>query len=317
MFPESRAIALQIAATLSYYVARNVRIDSESSKLLILSPHSDTISDLEDVLGASATDLPPTLYDFYLVTLYRIHYLPSRLAEFPKRNHNNQWVDPKPDSITNLAIHSHIKDDALLIQELEALATLPAIVKLVKDFPRFFTSYCTLSNTVKAIGIGGTASLFLSIKMSGFLANSREAEARNLVALTRSKGLCVVLLPFTDRFPSTHSALCAPTAKVSSQLVRPASTIKPWVTSSLNLTPLWKTSPQHLMTTVGRSLTKSLTSALGAFSPLSWVSLMALPPTSSTSPLAPSSLQVTNGRWMCLCKCKLWPVLATLLTTFV
>ena len=39
--------------------------------------------------------------------------------------------------------------------------------------------------------------------MSGFLANSREAEARNLVALTRSKGLCVVLLPFTDNFPSS------------------------------------------------------------------------------------------------------------------
>ena len=49
--------------------------------------------------------------------------------------------------------------------------------------------------------------------MSGFLANSREAEARNLVALTRSKGLCVVLLPFTDRFPSCalHSlrTMCA------------------------------------------------------------------------------------------------------------
>ena len=29
-----------------------------------------------------------------------------------------------------------------------------AIVKLVNDFPRFFTSYYTLSNTVKAIGIG-------------------------------------------------------------------------------------------------------------------------------------------------------------------
>ena len=77
----------------------------------------------------------------------------------------------------------------------------------------------------------------------------------------------------------------------------PALTIKPWVTSSLNLTPLWKTSPQHLMTTVGRSLIKSLTSALGASSPLSWVSPMALPPTSSTSPLAPSFLQVMNGRW--------------------
>ena len=97
-----------------------------------------------------------------------IHHLPSRLTEFPKRNHNHQWVDSKPDSITNLAIHAYIKDDAPLIQELEA----PAIIDLVKDFPRFFTSYCTLSNTVKAIGIGGTPSLFLSIKMSGFLANS-------------------------------------------------------------------------------------------------------------------------------------------------
>ena len=104
----------------------------------------------------------------------------------------------------------------------------------------------------------------------------------------------------------SHSALCAATAKVSSQLARPALTIKPWVTSSLNLTPLWKTSPQHLMTTVGRSLTKSLTSALGAFSPLSWVSLMALPHTSSTSPLAPSSLQVTNGRWMQMARLSAW-----------
>ena len=155
------------------------------------------------MLGASATDLPPTLYDFYLVALYRLHYLSSRLKEFPKRNHNNQWVDPKPDSITNLAIHAHIKDDTALIQELEDRATLPAIIELVENCPRFFTSYCTLSNTVKAIGIGGTASLFLSIKMSGFLADSREAEARNLVAPTRSKGLCVVLLPFTDRFPSS------------------------------------------------------------------------------------------------------------------
>ena len=42
-----------------------------------------------------------------------------------------------------------------------------------------------------------------SLKMSRFLADSKEAEARNLVALTRSKGLCVVLLPFTDKFPSS------------------------------------------------------------------------------------------------------------------
>ena len=203
MQTSSRTRVLEIAATISYFTARNIRLDTESSKLLILSPHNDTITDLEDVLGAPDADLPPTLYDFYIVTLFRLHFLASRLDEFPKRNHNNQEVTPHPNSITNLAIFAHIKDNAPLILELETLATLPVIISIAIDFPRYFTSYCTLSNTVKAIGIGGTASLFLSVKMSRFLADSKEAEARNLVALTRSKGLCVVLLPFTDKFPSS------------------------------------------------------------------------------------------------------------------
>ena len=111
-----------------------------------------------------------TLHDFHLVTLFRLHYLASRLDEFPKRNHNNQQVLPRLDSITNLAIFAHIKDNAPLIRELETRATLSVIISLAIDFPRYFTSYCTLSNTVKAIGIGGTASLFLSVKMSRFLA---------------------------------------------------------------------------------------------------------------------------------------------------
>ena len=74
MYASSRNTVLQVAATISYYTARNIRLDSESSKLLILAPHNDTISDLEDALGAPDTDLPPTLYDFYLVALYRLHY---------------------------------------------------------------------------------------------------------------------------------------------------------------------------------------------------------------------------------------------------
>ena len=292
MVPSSRATALQIAATISYYVARNVRLDSESSKLLILSPHSDTISDLEDVLGASATDLPPTLYDFYLVALYRLHYLSSRLKEFPKRNHNNQMVDPKPDSITNLAIHAHIKDDTALILELEDRATLPAIIELVKHFPRFFTSYCTLSNTVKAIGIGGTASLFPSIKMSGFLADSSEAEARNLVALTRSKGFCVVLLPFTDRYPSSalHSlrTMCGYRQGIftvgAAQLDHQALgdfISQPDTVSSLDDLPY----------------TFDATLAPGASSPSSWVSLMVLPPTFSTSQPVTRFPHATSGKW--------------------
>ena len=45
-------------ATISYFTARNIRLDSESSKLLILSPHNDTITDLEDVLGAPMLNVP-------------------------------------------------------------------------------------------------------------------------------------------------------------------------------------------------------------------------------------------------------------------
>ena len=133
--------------------AAALRTDPDLKPLLPTDP-SPTAFDLLHVLATKPfpVSLAPSsvreaegLADTAFVALYRIHYLPSRLTEFPKRNHNNQLVDPKPDSITNLAIHAHIKDDAPLIQELEALATLPAIIDLVKDFPRFFTSYCTLS----------------------------------------------------------------------------------------------------------------------------------------------------------------------------
>lgn len=40
-----------------------------------------------------------------------------------------------------------------------------------------------------------------SVKILDFLTTTREAQARNLVALTRSKCFCVLLLPSTDRFP--------------------------------------------------------------------------------------------------------------------
>ena len=97
--------------------------------------------------------------------------------------------------------------------QLEAFATLKAIVEIVHSCPKGFTSYCAISNTVKAIGIGGSASLFVTVKMSSFLADSQEAEARNLVALTRSKGLCLLLFPTTHVHPTgpLHSlrTLCA------------------------------------------------------------------------------------------------------------
>ena len=93
------------------------------------------------------------------------------------------------------------------------MATIETIVQVALDFPKGFSSYCTISNTVKAIGIGGVASVFVSCKISDFLTKTKEAQARNLVALTRSKGLCILLLPSTDRFPNSSlhflRTLCA------------------------------------------------------------------------------------------------------------
>ena len=113
-----------------------------------------------------------------------------------------------------MEIYWHIqKHSEVLTPQLEAFATLKAIVEIVHSCPKGFTSYCAISNTVKAIGIGGSASLFVTVKMSSFLADSQEAEARNLVALTRSKGLCLLLFPTTHVHPTgpLHSlrTLCA------------------------------------------------------------------------------------------------------------
>ena len=92
---------------------------------------------------------------------------------------------------------------------LENRASLPTIVNIALTYPRGFITYCTISNTVKAIGIGGSASLFLSAKFTSFIASSEEADARNLVALTRSKGLSVILLPPATQFVASplHSLL--------------------------------------------------------------------------------------------------------------
>lgn len=122
-------------------------------------------------------------------------------------------VSTKLDSVSLMEIYAYISKSPAMIRDLEARATLPAIVDIALTHPKGFSAYCTVSNTVKAIGIGGVASLFLSVKISEFLTSTREAQARNLVAVTRSKGLCVLLLPSTDRFPASSlhflRTLCA------------------------------------------------------------------------------------------------------------
>ena len=71
MEQSSRDSVLTVAAVLSFFTARSVRLDNESSKLLLLTPHNDTVYDLQDALGLPASNYPPTLYDFYLTILYK------------------------------------------------------------------------------------------------------------------------------------------------------------------------------------------------------------------------------------------------------
>ena len=218
MEQSSRDSVLTVAAVLSFFTARSVRLDNESSKLLLLTPHNDTVYDLQDALGLPASNYPPTLYDFYLTILYKQNFLATNaenLKLFNRPDHTGtREITPSLHEVTPMEIYWHIqKHSDVLTPQLEAFATLKAIVEIVHSCPKGFTSYCAISNTVKAIGIGGSASLFVTVKMSSFLADSQEAEARNLVALTRSKGLCLLLFPTTHVHPTgpLHSlrTLCA------------------------------------------------------------------------------------------------------------
>ena len=204
---------LTVAGVLSFFTARSFRLNDENSKLLLLAPHNDTIQDLQDALGTPSPHFPPTLYDFYLTCIFRVVLLPTHLASFARKDHMNQLIEVQAHEITSLDIHQYLVDHPDLLNQRLPHATLANIVHIARSNPQGFTAYCTISNTVKAFGIGGTASIYFSAKLTSFLTQSREAMARNIVALTRSKGLCVLLLPSTQefRFSFLHTlrTLCA------------------------------------------------------------------------------------------------------------
>ena len=81
--PSSINTIIRILAVISYFTARAVRLAEESSKLLILAPHNDTIDDLEGKLGAPAPNYPPTLFDFYLVCILPPLLPPHQLRQVP------------------------------------------------------------------------------------------------------------------------------------------------------------------------------------------------------------------------------------------
>ena len=118
---------LCVAAVISYFTARSIHLRHESSKLLLLAPHNDTIDDLEGLMGAAAPDFPPTLYDFYLACIYRQDFLADNLDKFQFTNHQGTLITPVAQAVSTLAIHKLISADPTLQSTLESRASLPAI----------------------------------------------------------------------------------------------------------------------------------------------------------------------------------------------
>ena len=129
-----------------YFTARAVRLDEESSKLLILAPHNDTIDDLEGKLGAPAPNYPPTLFDFYLVCIYRRYYLPTNCDKFQYTNSQGNTVTPVPQGVSTADIHRYITGNEALKEDLQSRASISLIVELATSYPRGFATYCTVSN---------------------------------------------------------------------------------------------------------------------------------------------------------------------------
>jgi len=98
--------------------------------------------------------------------IYKQQILPTSLTEFTRTDHKGKQYTPHLENVTFREIHTKISNDPTLHQDLERRATIETIVQVALDFPKGFSSYCTISNTVKAIGIGGVASVFVSCKIS-------------------------------------------------------------------------------------------------------------------------------------------------------
>ena len=136
--PSSINTIIRILAVISYFTARAVRLDEESSKLLILAPHNDTIDDLEGKLGAPAPNYPPTLFDFYLVCIYRRVYLPTNCDKFQYTNSQGNTVTPVPQGVSTADIHRYITGDPALQEDLQSRASISLIVELATSYPRGF-----------------------------------------------------------------------------------------------------------------------------------------------------------------------------------
>ena len=122
-----------------------MRLDNESSKLLLLTPHNDTVYDLQDALGLPASNYPPTLYDFHLTILYKQNFLATNVENlklFNRPDHTGtREITPSLHEVTPMEIYWHIqKHSDELTPQLETFATLKAIVEIVHSCPKGFTT---------------------------------------------------------------------------------------------------------------------------------------------------------------------------------
>ena len=162
----------------------------------------------------------------------------------------NQTIEVQLHKVSSLEIHQYLTSHPDIIPQLLPHATISTIVHLARSNPQGFTAYCTISNTVKAIGIGGSASLYLSAKITPFLTQSLVT----LSLLPAAKVFVCSWFPVPRNFVSlsfTPSVLYVPTGTVCIILGEALRTLISLSNFSLNLIPHLTLNPPYLTKPLG------------------------------------------------------------------
>ena len=154
---------------------------------------------------------PPTLFDFYLVCIYR-RLLPShQLRQVPSiPNSQGNTATPVLQGVSTADIHRYITGNEALKEDLQSRASISLIVNLPPATPAALPLTAPCPTQYAPSASEALHHYFLSAKMSYlFWLLPLQQMPENLVALTRSKGLSVLLLPTTQKFIdcSLHSIL--------------------------------------------------------------------------------------------------------------
>ena len=100
----------------------------QSRKLQVCTPHNDTVEDILDAVGLSSDNLPPSLYEFYLVMIYKQQLLSTTIFEFKHTDHAGKQLTSHLENVTLQEIYAKISNDPTLCQDLERRTTIETIV---------------------------------------------------------------------------------------------------------------------------------------------------------------------------------------------